>query len=453
MWTTRAILFGGLVVWTWLDFRLLAGRQKHGRLIENWVFNLLDVVAYNACCYLIAALPPAGGWDHRPLAFFYPSIRIGFPVLGAVLIFGGILLFGISLCQRRVLGLQDVPSGLLTGGIYRHFRHPIYAGILSVSLGLALLTRNPDGLLMFPALLGLIAVQALVEEKYDMGVRFAQSYRQYRLVTRMFGPAWLWSLLLVTLLLLALYPARTGRPGLARLWSRSAAHRIRTDGITSYYVYAGTDTGPEGKLPTTIFIGHLHSSPFRDLSIFKNWFDEPVLLISSGLMSDLRGDCLVENEANWAKKRQQFLTLLDDYKRRLPIDEDRIYLTGFSSAGVYAWMLAYDHPELYAGVVAMSATSYPRQIQEHLEAARTLVTVVVRGEKDETMQRHLAGETRTGRIIESSHSGSRFVLKPGEGHQDMGKYWRENLQYVLQFRRNEGQQRDDQPPQQSGRSK
>jgi predicted esterase len=237
----------------------------------------------------------------------------------------------------------------------------------------------------------------------------------------------------------------TGGLVLAGLWlkPRLTVGRIRTAGITSYYVCSGTEAGQEGKLPTIIFIGHLHDSPFRDLSIFKNWFDEPVLLIWSGLMSDLRGDSPVDNEANWAKKRQQFLTLLDDYKRKLRLDEDRIYLTGFSSAGVYAWMLAYDHPELYAAVVPMSATSYPRQIQEHLEAARTLVTVVVRGEKDERMQRDLAGETRTGRIIESSNSGSRFVLKPGEGHHGVGKYWRENLQYVLQFRRNDTKDRSE----------
>jgi hypothetical protein len=105
-------------------------------------------------------------------------------------------------------------------------------------------------------------------------------------------------------------------------------------------------------------------------------------------------------------------------------------------------MLAYDHPELYAAVVPMSAPSHPRQIQGHLEAAQTLVTVVVRGEKDDTPPCDLAGETRTGRIIESAHSGSRFVLKPGEGHLDMHKYWRENLQYVLQFQKNDSRQED-----------
>ena len=211
--------------------------------------------------------------------------------------------------------------------------------------------------------------------------------------------------------------------------------RIRTDGITSYYVYSGSAARREERLPAIIFIGHPLSSPFEDLGAYKDQFDEPVLLIWSGLVSDLPENCRTDDEAVWARKRPLFLTLLDDYKRKLRLDDDRIYLTGYSAAGVYAWMLAYDRPELYAGVVPMSAPSYPRQIQEHLEAARTLVTVVVRGEKDETPPHDLAGERRTGKIIESCHPGSRFVLKPGEGHRDMHKYWRENLQYVLQFRR------------------
>ncbi len=225
----------------------------------------------------------------------------------------------------------------------------------------------------------------------------------------------------------------------AGLWLRPqlAIGRIRTEGITSYYVYSGTEVAPDGKLPTIVFVGHPHESPFKSLSLFKDRLDEPVLLIWSGLLSDVGKDRAVDDEVVWARKRQQFLTLLNDYQRRLPVDESRIYLTGFSFAGVYAWMLAYDHPELYAGVVPMSATSYPRQIQEHLEAARTLVTVVVRGEKDHAFPRGLAGETRTGKMIESYNPCSRFVLKAGEGHQDVGRYWREYLQYVLQFRRKE----------------
>ncbi|MBN1505993.1 MAG: erythromycin esterase family protein [Sedimentisphaerales bacterium] len=154
-------------------------------------------------------------------------------------------------------------------------------------------------------------------------------------------------------------------------------------------------------------------------------------------MCDLSGDCLVDDEAAWARKKPQFLTLLDDYKANLPVDEDRVYLTGFSSAGVYAWMLAYDRPDLYAAVVPMSAPSYPHQIQEHLDAAKTVPTIWVRGEKDDP--NNLAPEMQTGKTIESYNPRCQFVLKPGEGHQGVGKYWLENLQYVLQFRRKDNQ--------------
>jgi hypothetical protein len=226
---------------------------------------------------------------------------------------------------------------------------------------------------------------------------------------------------------------------IASLWLRPwfGVGRIHTGGITSHYVYSGAATGHAGKLPAIIFVGHPLSSPFKDLSTYKDQFDEPVLLIWSGLISGLRVDCPVDDEAVWARKRQQFLTLLDNYKRRLRIDESRIYLTGFSAAGVYAWMLAYDRPELYTAVVPMSATSYPRQIQENLESAKAVITVFVRGENDDTAPRNLAGEVQTGRLIESYNPHSRFVLKEGEGHRQMHKYWLENLQYVLQFDKND----------------
>lgn len=224
------------------------------------------------------------------------------------------------------------------------------------------------------------------------------------------------------------------------LWLRpwSEVHRIHANGIPSYYVYSGADASHEGKLPAIIIVGHPLSSPFKDLATFKDKFDEPVLLIWSGLVSGLRLDSRVDDEAVWARVRQQFPKLLDNYKRRLSIDEGRVYLTGFSAAGVYAWMLAYDRPELYAGVVPTSATSYPRQIQENLDAAKAVVTVFVRGEKDDTPPKDLAAEMRTGKIIESYNGRSRFVLKQGEGHRDMHKHWLENLQYVLQFGRDDG---------------
>jgi protein-S-isoprenylcysteine O-methyltransferase Ste14 len=203
MWTIRLILLAGLVAMTSTDFYMLRQRQRHGKVIESWLFNILGVIAYNACCYLIAALPPAGGWDHRPAWLMHPGVHVGFVAAGSVLLCLGVVLFFVTVRQRKVLGLQDVRAGLLTSGAYRYFRHPIYAGILWVSLGLALVTRNPDGLLMFPALLGVFIAQALIEEKYDMAVRFHEQYQDYRRMARMFGPAWLWSGIIVTILFVA----------------------------------------------------------------------------------------------------------------------------------------------------------------------------------------------------------------------------------------------------------
>ena len=70
-------------------------------------------------------------------------------------------------------------------------------------MGLALATRNPDGFLMFPALVTVNIATAMVEERYDIGVRFRDQYQEYRQTTRMFGPLWLWSAIGVAILFVA----------------------------------------------------------------------------------------------------------------------------------------------------------------------------------------------------------------------------------------------------------
>ena len=71
-----------------------------------------------------------------------------------------------------------------------------------VYLGLPLIFKNPDGLLMFPALYALFFVETMIEEKNDMCVRFDGQYQAYRQTTRRFGPIWLWGALVLLLLAL-----------------------------------------------------------------------------------------------------------------------------------------------------------------------------------------------------------------------------------------------------------
>ena len=75
-----------------------------------------------------------------------------------------------------------------------------------MSLGLALASVNWEGLLMVPAVFLVNVVQAVIEERYDVGVRFRSQYKAYRKKTRMFGPLWCWLILGGVLALLAGLP-------------------------------------------------------------------------------------------------------------------------------------------------------------------------------------------------------------------------------------------------------
>ena len=188
MWIIRFILLGVLGALDGIGSYLSGHRNRYESLLENRICNIVGVIVWHCFCYLIVGLPPAGGWNLRPDWLGYRSVCIGFPVIGLLLVCAGALLVLGTLKQRKVIGSQVVKEGLLTSGFYRYFRHPIYTGIVWVSLGLPLMMRNPDGLLMFPAIFVIHFVAAVIEERYDMCVRFREQYKAYRQNTRMFGP-------------------------------------------------------------------------------------------------------------------------------------------------------------------------------------------------------------------------------------------------------------------------
>ncbi len=200
MWIIRFILLGVLGASMCFDPYLYRHRSRYEKLLENRIFNMTFVIVCHCLCYLIVGLPPAGGWNLRPNWLGYRSVFIGFPVIGSLLICVGALLALATLKQRKfVVGMQAVKEGLLMSGFYRYFRHPIYTGVLWIILGLPLVMRNPDGLLMFPAIFIIIFVGTINEEKNDMCVRFREQYQAYRQTTRMFGPIWLWGTLVLFL--------------------------------------------------------------------------------------------------------------------------------------------------------------------------------------------------------------------------------------------------------------
>ena len=206
MWTIRFVLLGSLVTLVGCCGYFLKHRSKYEKLLENGVVNLILVAAYNLLCYLMVGLPSDSSVISPPALWAHPGVRTGLSVIGQVLMVLAAVVMVIAVRQRKALGGQDVKEGLLTSGIYRYFRHPIYAGIVWMSLGLALAPVNWDGVLMFPAVVLVNVVQAVLEEKYDVGVRFRSQYEAYRKRTRMLGPTWCWVALGGILSVLAVIP-------------------------------------------------------------------------------------------------------------------------------------------------------------------------------------------------------------------------------------------------------
>lgn len=204
MWAIRAMLLVVLGALVGVDSFLLCHRKKYPRLSENRTLNIALVAVHLIVMSALVTLPPTDGWDARPGWLQDKGVCIGFVTLGAALAGAGIVLASLALLQRRAFGAQSSPGGLLTSHAYRHFRHPIHTGSLWFFLGLALLTRNPDGLLVFPAVFLAYLTLMLLEERYELGPTFGEQYQVYRQTTWMFGPVWLWGGILVTILLIAI---------------------------------------------------------------------------------------------------------------------------------------------------------------------------------------------------------------------------------------------------------
>ena len=171
---------------------------------ESRALNIALVAAHLIVMCALVTVPPAGGWGARPGWLQDKGVCFGFATIGAALIGAGIVLASLALQQRKAFGAQSSQGGLITSHAYRYFRHPIYTGSLWIFLGLALSLRNPDGLLVFPALFLAYLTLVLLEERHDLGPAFGRQYQVYRQTTGMFGPVWLWTAILLAILLVAL---------------------------------------------------------------------------------------------------------------------------------------------------------------------------------------------------------------------------------------------------------
>jgi protein-S-isoprenylcysteine O-methyltransferase Ste14 len=117
-------------------------------------------------------------------------LSVGIVVVGWVLRVGGVVVAGAGAIQLGgALTAQPVPKpnvDVVGHGLYRHVRHPIYAGLLLYGAGSVLVTGHPVVVVGAACLLALLMSKARWEE--SMLIRSTPNYRQYAQRTGRFIP-------------------------------------------------------------------------------------------------------------------------------------------------------------------------------------------------------------------------------------------------------------------------
>lgn len=104
-------------------------------------------------------------------------IGLAVMLIGALVAFSGA---GLFLRQRTAVIPHKPASRLVTTGIYRWTRNPMYLGIALLYCGFAILFDSVFALLLLPVVLLIIQAQVIAKEEAYLDRRFGDEYRAYK---------------------------------------------------------------------------------------------------------------------------------------------------------------------------------------------------------------------------------------------------------------------------------
>jgi len=143
-----------------------------------WLFVVVQFVLLA----VIVVLPPGSAWF---VPGWLDSVAFGLEVIGAMVLLLAIVNLGRSLTPLPT----PVPHGeLKVRGLYRFVRHPIYAGIIALVVGIAVRSASLAVLGATIALIGWFMVKARWEEQH-LAQRYP-GYATYAAHTPRFVPFW-----------------------------------------------------------------------------------------------------------------------------------------------------------------------------------------------------------------------------------------------------------------------
>lgn len=96
-----------------------------------------------------------------------------------------------------------------------------------------------------------------------------------------------------------------------------------------------------------------------------------------------------------------FADVIEDATTHFPIDQERIYASGFSAGGMMVWNLACGRPDLFAGFAPFSGTFWQHPPENCNDPVRSLVHVHGTTDKTVPLTGRAIGETKQGEVSES----------------------------------------------------
>jgi len=102
---------------------------------------------------------------------------------GAILVAGAVPIVDSAIRFRRArtnITTFRPTTALVTDGLYRYSRNPIYLGLAALYLGLALLAGSWWGIILLPALLAVIRHVVIAREEAYLERKFGDAYRAYK---------------------------------------------------------------------------------------------------------------------------------------------------------------------------------------------------------------------------------------------------------------------------------
>lgn len=168
---------------------------KRNSIREDLIFFAFPAILIFSAGLVVSTFPTSESWvvkilhmvnDPRSIARLSITNFLGLflAIAGFIILITAQITLGKSYSSTVVIRYDHQ---LITHGIYRFTRNPMYLGLLSFSFGIPLFSSSLLGLLIMSALIPVVFYRIRLEERLLIE-EFGDSYRQYMLTTRKLLP-------------------------------------------------------------------------------------------------------------------------------------------------------------------------------------------------------------------------------------------------------------------------